>query len=326
MMFSNNYFKKEIREGFEVSEMMKRAWAAELEVLQAVIDICNNNNLQYFADWGTLLGAVRHQGFIPWDDDIDICLKREEYNKLLEILPQQLPHGLVVAGMYADSDRLKEANYTAQIRVIADETLIEFNDYMKWFHGFPFQRVGIDIFPLDYINVDSNTAEMQRTMFRYGMYIATKWDALVKNGELEEYLRTFGELCNVKFDINHSLRNDIWKMTDAIAALCYNDEADEVTEYVNELDNTKYRMKKEWYDNTIMMPFENIEIAVPEKYHEVLTAQFGDYMIPVRGVADHEYPFYKKLESELIKQINNAGFKGSVDEFCELVSSGKLKV
>lgn len=71
MYFNSNFFKKEVRNNFEISEMMKRAWAAEMEVLQMVIEICNRNNLQYFADWGTLLGAVRHHGFIPWDDDIE---------------------------------------------------------------------------------------------------------------------------------------------------------------------------------------------------------------------------------------------------------------
>ena len=95
MLFTHDFFNPEIREGFEISAMMKRAWAAQMEVLQVVADICARNGLQYFADWGTLLGAVRHQGFIPWDDDIDICLKREDYNRLISILPKQLPHGFV---------------------------------------------------------------------------------------------------------------------------------------------------------------------------------------------------------------------------------------
>ena len=58
MEFASNFFEKEVREGFEVSEMMKRAWAAQMEVLQVVVDICNKNGIQYFADWGTLLGAM----------------------------------------------------------------------------------------------------------------------------------------------------------------------------------------------------------------------------------------------------------------------------
>ena len=75
-----------------------------------------------------------------------------------------------------------------------------------------------------------------------------------------------------------------------------------------------------------MFPFENMEIAVPAGYHEVLTAQFGDYMEPVQGTADHSYPFYGHMEGELIKQIRAVGFQGSVEEFCQEVSCGKLRV
>lgn len=88
MKFDDDFFKAEVREGFEITSMMKRAWAAQMEVFQVVADVCRKNKLRYFADWGTLLGAVRHKGMIPWDDDIDICLMREEYNELIKILPR----------------------------------------------------------------------------------------------------------------------------------------------------------------------------------------------------------------------------------------------
>lgn len=68
--FSADYFKTEVRDGFEIPAMMKRAWAAQMEVLHVVAGVCKNNGIRYFADGGTLLGAVRHKGMIPWDDDI----------------------------------------------------------------------------------------------------------------------------------------------------------------------------------------------------------------------------------------------------------------
>ena len=144
-----DYFKSEMRDGFEVPSMMKRAWAAQMEVLHVVADVCNKNGIRYFADAGTLLGTVRHKGMIPWDDDIDICVVRQEYNRLIQVLPKALPHGFVIAGMYADSERLQEAAFVPHLRVIADETLWDFNDYMRYFHGFPYQRVGIDNFQMD---------------------------------------------------------------------------------------------------------------------------------------------------------------------------------
>ena len=87
---------------------LKKIQRMELEILKDFQELCERHNLDYFAGGGTAIGAVRHQGFIPWDDDIDICLKREEYNELVRILPRELPEGFVMAGMYkAAVDKVK---------------------------------------------------------------------------------------------------------------------------------------------------------------------------------------------------------------------------
>ena len=324
--FSADYFKTEVRDGFEIPALMKRAWAAQMEVLHVVAGVCKNNGIRYFADGGTLLGAVRHKGMIPWDDDIDICVVREEYNRLIQVLPKALPHGFVVAGMYADSERLQKAAFVPHLRVIADETLWNFNDYMRYFHGFPYQRVGIDIFPMDYISRDIGITNVQKQIIRLGIETLRDWNKLGENGMLDEYVNGFQKLCNVSFDNVNNVKNYMWKIIDKISSISYREEADYITNIFYWLDNDNYKMKKECYDYTIELPFENMNIVAPEMYDEVLRAEYGDYMVPVKGAADHDYPFYGHMESELIKQIRNVGFKGSVDEFCEEVASGRLRV
>ena len=323
---SADYFKTEVRDGFEIPAMMKRAWAAQMEVLHVVAGVCKNNEIRYFADGGTLLGAVRHKGMIPWDDDIDICVVREEYNRLIQVLPKALPHGFVVAGMYADSERLQKAAFVPHLRVIADETLWNFNDYMRYFHGFPYQRVGIDIFPMDYISRDIGITNVQKQIIRFGIGTLRDWNKLEENGMLDEYVNGFQKLCNVSFGNVNNVKNYMWKIIDKISSISYREEADYITNIFYWLDNDNYKIKKECYDYTIELPFENMNIVAPEMYDEVLRAEYGDYMVPVKGAADHDYPFYGHMESELIKQIRNVGFKGSVDEFCEEVASGRLRV
>ena len=77
LQFEDSFFEGETRHDFFIEPMMKRAWAASMEVLAEIDRICKKHEIKYFAYWGTLLGAVRHKGFIPWDDDIDIAIDRK---------------------------------------------------------------------------------------------------------------------------------------------------------------------------------------------------------------------------------------------------------
>ena len=84
MEVSNSYLEDEVREGFFVPSIMKRAWTVELQVLEEVDKLCQRHGISWFAEWGTLLGAVRHQGFIPWDDDIDVIRLPMNCRKVLK--------------------------------------------------------------------------------------------------------------------------------------------------------------------------------------------------------------------------------------------------
>lgn len=104
MQVSDSYYEDEVRDGFYIPGMMKRAWAASVEVFEEVARICEEYGIQYFADAGTLLGAVRHQGFIPWDDDFDICMKREDYNQFIRIARDELPERFSLLNIYTEPE------------------------------------------------------------------------------------------------------------------------------------------------------------------------------------------------------------------------------
>ena len=81
MEFSADYYMAEERAGFYITALMKRAWACQMDILEQIDRICRRHSICYFADWGTMLGAVREQGYIPWDDDLDIGMLRKDYER-----------------------------------------------------------------------------------------------------------------------------------------------------------------------------------------------------------------------------------------------------
>ena len=102
VQYPESYFEGEERDGFYIEPMMKKAWAAQIEVLLEVQKVCEKNGIQYFAEYGTMLGAVRHKGFIPWDDDLDICMRREDYMKFISVVERDLPKDFVVLNIHTE--------------------------------------------------------------------------------------------------------------------------------------------------------------------------------------------------------------------------------
>ncbi|WP_289388996.1 LicD family protein, partial [uncultured Duncaniella sp.] len=78
---------EEIRNGYTVSTLSKRVWQIQLDMLGVLLKVCKKYNLKIWAEGGTLIGAIRHKGFIPWDDDIDMIMLRDDYTRLVEVAP-----------------------------------------------------------------------------------------------------------------------------------------------------------------------------------------------------------------------------------------------
>ena len=116
--------------------------AKELEIFKVIIDICDRLNLRYYVIGGTLIGAIRHKGFIPWDDDIDIGMMRKDYDIFLREAPKYLPEQYFLQTVWSDPEYL---NCFAKVRD-SNTTFVEIPvAKRKINHG-----VFVDVFPLDY--------------------------------------------------------------------------------------------------------------------------------------------------------------------------------
>lgn len=300
LQFPEDFFQEEVRCGFSVSATMKHYWAAQMEVLQTVVSICEKYNLTYYAFWGTLLGAVRHKGFIPWDDDIDIALKREDYQKLLRVAGKELPVGWHMRSIY------EEEEWTQYHSIITNELVIDISEErLARFHGCPFV-VGVDVYPLDYLPCDQQEAEAQKLLLRMihavvtsvkylrtDMRDATPEEAKATREAVEEGLAELEKLCHVSFERNKSIENQLLRLFDKISMLYGPQDTDLLTTYPDCIKGKNWLMQKEWL-GTMQLPFENMVLTVPSDADKVLRAYYGDYMVFERNAQDHSYPIYKK--------------------------------
>ncbi len=326
MKFPREFFEEEERDGFVVAEMMKRAWAAELEVFDVVRKACEDNGIPYFAVFGTLLGAVRHKGFIPWDDDMDIGMLRPDYDRFMSIAGDILPEGFVVTGIYASEPRLRAANPEPQGRVIADETVFTLPKYMNRFHSFPYMRVGIDVYPLDYLPADPQEqievlrlcTDLQTT----AMYL----DHYRKNLTLKNRLRDFEKkLGYVTFDIHtddEQLNYELRYAADRLIAGIEDSGIIQNVLYLPPPSDVKSFEGWPGIDVTCLgegveIPFEVTTVRAPERSDVFLRGIYGEeFMTPVRNAGAHDYKFYSKQEAAFRQLLDESGITDPVDVFC----------
>lgn len=295
MQVSYTYYEDEVRDGFFVPGMMKRAWAAQIEVLEDVAKVCGKYNIPYFADAGTLLGAVRHKGFIPWDDDLDICMLREDYNRFLKVAKEELPESYGLLNIHT------EPEYGEMIcRVVNNRKGISFEEeHLKKFHEFPFVA-GIDIFPLDCIAPEVKQEKARCEMVKI---VNNAIEAVSSDNRLEEdRIRYIEGQFDIKIDRTGNLKNQLYLLVERLFSM-YNGlpETSEIALMPIWIRHGSNKFNREWYQNSLTLPFESTKIQVPAMYDAILREKYGDYMKLVKGGGCHDYPFYKQQEEALFK-------------------------
>lgn len=302
LMQIESYLGEE-RDGFFIQPMMKRVWYAQLEVLKEIDTICKRHRIKYFADWGTLLGAVRHHGFIPWDDDLDFAMLREDYDRFMYFAKQELPEGWLLLDIHDDGfDRLLA-------RVTNGDTISVDKAFLDRFHGCPY-IVGVDIFVLDRIpeSKDEENVLMELFNLTYSVGINLNvWDEEPQS--MTEALSEIEELTGYHFNEKISIKMQMLNLSEKIASMYWNSKSDEVTEMWYFNNHRGFRLPYSWFEKVIEVPFENMTIPIPENYDLILKTCYGEnYMTPMR-YKGHDYPFFRDQVEYLRKCFEEKGMK-----------------
>lgn len=251
----------------KISISLEQIKKIEIEILENVIKICDDNELKYSLMDGSLIGVIRHNGFIPWDDDIDIMMPRPDFEKLKEIMVNN-----PIEGLKYMSSETQEDYYYPFAKVVSTKTeikeykLLKIKDY----------GVFIDIFPID--AVDNNPIKRFIRMKSIGILRPileiSYYEEPVSDSKMKLYFKKWIALFTKKIGYHKILKliNKISKKCDynhcKLATILYSTISSKANKYYN----------KEMFEDTIYKTFEDQKVKVIKEYDRYLKDLFGNYM------------------------------------------------
>lgn len=243
---------------------------AELKIAKYFVDVCEKNNLTYYMMGGTLLGAVRHKGFIPWDDDMDFGMPREDYEKLVSYLNNN------PSDQYNLCTFLEDTNEDYPIKIESSElTLIDKSTGIE-----RTRNVWIDIFPIDGMP-DNSLMKYVHKLKLLVLRAFFKLSQLSGNVSEVNYSRTNIEKIIIKVGkvINIEKRLDSKKLYLKLDKALKEYSFDSSQSVVNFMGAYKFKemFPKKIYENTQYYEFENTAFIGPENFDYVLTQMYGNY-------------------------------------------------
>ncbi|MCD8290798.1 MAG: LicD family protein [Prevotella sp.] len=245
---------------------------AEFEIFKVFIGICDKYNFRYYVSGGTQLGAVRHKGFIPWDDDIDVGMPRPDFEKFLEIAPKELPEHLYLS-TYKRPDHITLVamifNKKKEFKLINAEKEVQTGAWIDILviDGAPGPGIKRKIFGIKYM--------FYRMMNQYA-HFSEIVNMTIKRPWYEALAIKFAQWTNIEKHLDPVKWGD--RMHKFLQTYPF-----ETSDYAAEfLGREKMReiVPKDWFGKGTDYDFEDIKVKGFDKAHEYLTHYYGDYMTP----------------------------------------------
>lgn len=256
--------KKKLSKAKFTQEQFKQLQSLELDILKIVDVFCKENNITYYLAEGTLLGAIRHNGFIPWDDDVDIIMPRQDYNKFIQLFNTQIIHDCKLCNQHT----IKEYHLPfSKIVTLKDTGFINNESFsLKEYNG-----VYIDIFPLDKAveyGEEQNKRRKKIRKYRDMLLYKAGYPMKHSNERLISKIRSY-------FYSN----DDLHKRIEALSTY-YNDQPDcgYVANYCSSYQLKKQTFPDYAFSKAQYIPFEGYLLPVPKEYDLVLSIIYGDYL------------------------------------------------
>ena len=317
-----NFYRGEERCGYYVSPQMKKFFAVLLDLIMEFARVCEKYNLRWYMNSGTLLGAVRHKGFIPWDEDVDVSMMRKDYDKFLKIASSEFKHPYFLADPkkdYSDTTLISRLYNESTTLFFAKSPAHVDLDYIREtnIHA----AIFIDIFPIDGLPDDEKklrqfAKKVKKLNFiinklrKYADFYrpATKlWKRPFK--AVVHYLAKIMNLSYVPFQQKLLTLSEIFDSD-------YYFDSKYVAELAMMLHDKKFLshrvLERSYFDDIIYLPFEMLNLPAPSGYEHILNQYYfnnwHEYIITpwktkILLDTEHSYTYYTK-EGYPIEEIN----------------------